>query len=111
GKQKPLKPKTPFMVKFSFLMVFVLLALFYPSTVLFCGGMMPTLVAAIVDNKKQKTAWITVGAMNFAGFLPVWWKLWERGHTIDQSFFLLMDANNLLLMYGAAAVGWFLYLQ
>lgn len=105
------KKKTPFSVKFAIFCVLLSMVVFFPSTVLFCGGMLPTLVAALIDNRPQKTAWITVGAMNFAGFLPSWFQLWQSGHRLDQALNLLMQPETLAVSYGGAAVGWVLYHQ
>lgn len=103
------KNKLPLSVKFAILCVIGMAALFFPTTVLFVGCMVPTFVAAIVDNNQQKTAWLTVGCMNFAGVVPAWFLLWERGHHLDQSFNLLLQSSTLIVAYGAAGIGWILY--
>ena len=59
--------KTPFSVRFAIFMALVSALVFLPTTIIFTVCMIPTLVAAIVDNHPQKTAWLTVGAMNMAG--------------------------------------------
>lgn len=105
------KSKTPFSVKFAVFVVLMSSIIFFPSTILFCGGMLPTLVAALVDDRPRKTAWVTVGAMNLAGVLPTLIKLWQTGHSLTASLELLMDASTLALAYGGAAVGWFIYNQ
>lgn len=103
------KAKLPLSVKFALFCILVMACVFFPTTVLFCGCMIPTLVAAVVDNYPQKTAWVTVGCMNFAGTVPAWFLLWERGQRIDHAFDLLMQSSTLIIAYGAAGVGWVLY--
>ncbi len=107
--EKPVKRKVPFSVKFAIFCVLVTAALFFPTTVLFCGCMVPTFVAVIVDPHPAKTAWITVGCMNFAGTIPAWFMLWSNGQRIDEAFMLLTQASTLILAYGGAAVGWVIY--
>lgn len=103
--------KMPFSVKFAIFCIIVTAVIFFPTTVLFCGCMVPTFVAALVDNHPQKTAWITVGCMNFAGTVPAWFMLWENGQQIDHAFNLLLQASTLIIAYGAAGVGWLIYLN
>jgi hypothetical protein len=86
-------------------------AMLLPTTLLILIGMIPTFVAAYIDRTKEQTAGLTVGAMNAAGVLPYLIELWRIGHTVDQSIQLLADPMTLLTMYGAAAMGWILYLN
>ncbi len=103
------KPGMPWRVKFAILTLLIAAGVFFPSTLLFCGCMIPTFVAALIDNAQPRTAWLTVGCMNLAGTVPSWLTLLENGHRIDQSFELLMQASTLILAYGAAGVGWLIY--
>ena len=103
------KSKLPLSVKFALICVLATALIFFPTTILFIGCMVPTFVATIVDNHQQKTAWLTVGCMNFAGTVPAWFLLWEKGHRLDQSFDLLLQSSTLIVAYGAAGVGWILY--
>ena len=108
---KAANKKTPFSVKFSIFMLLVTAGVFFPSTVILCAGMLPTFVAAIVDDSQKKTAWVTVGVLNFSGVLPVWLELFERGHRIDVAINLMLDPQSLLMCYGAAMVGYVIYHQ
>lgn len=107
--QKPKKKKMPFAAKFSIFLILTIMLVFFPSTVLFCGCMIPTFVAGLIDNQPQKTAWITVGAMNFAGTVPAWFTLWDTGHTLANALLLIMQPKILVIAYGGAGIGWFLY--
>lgn len=105
------KPKISAPLRASIFILLILGVMYFPMTVLFCGCMLPAFVAALVDNKPDKTAGITVGAMNLAGTVPAWLDLMSRGGQIDYALSLLMMPKTLLMAYGAAALGWVIYLQ
>lgn len=107
--QEQKKTGMPWRVKFAIVTLLVAAGVFLPSTLLLAGCLVPTFVAALIDNAQPRTAWLTVGCMNFAGAMPSWLTLLENGHRIDQSFELLMQASTLILAYGAAGVGWLIY--
>ncbi len=109
GEQQEIKRKTPFSVKFAIFMLMVTAGVFFPTTVLFCGCLIPTLVAALVDPYPQKTTWITVGCMNFAGAVPAWFSLWETGQKLTDALQLLMQPRTYIMAYGGAALGWVIY--
>lgn len=103
--------KKSFSLRFAIFFLMIMAALFFPTTVLFCGGLLPTLIAAIVDDRPQKTAWLTVGAMNFAGIVPAWFDLWHVGHTLSAAFQILAQPRTIILAYTAAAIGWAIFFQ
>lgn len=103
------KARMPFSVRFAIFMLLVTAVIFLPSTILFSVCMIPTLVASIVDNQRQKTAWLTVGAMNLAGTIPGWFMLWDMGHTIPAAFQLVIQPMTIIVSFGGAAVGWLVY--
>jgi len=72
--------KMPLSLRFAIFLIFLVAVFFLPTTIVFSVCLVPTLVAAIVDNHQQKTAWLTVGAMNVAGTIPVWVSLIDSGH-------------------------------
>lgn len=109
--KKKTKKKLSFSVKFSIFTLMMVGVVFYPTTILMLVGLLPTIVAPLIDDRPQKTAWLTVGAMNFAGILPAWFLLFERGHNLHNALGLVFDPMVLLLAYGGACVGWFLYHQ
>jgi hypothetical protein len=99
----------PFSVRFAIFMIFVTALVFLPSTIVVSICMVPTLVAAIVDNNLRKTAWLTVGAMNFAGTVPAVFNVWDMGHTVPAAFQLVAQPMTIMLSFGGAAVGWMIY--
>ncbi|SMF33508.1 hypothetical protein SAMN02982917_1646 [Azospirillum oryzae] len=80
-----------------------------PTTILFGIGMIPTIVAYVVDRDPDKSAPITVGGLNFCGCMPFAIDLWKHQHTIGAAAKVFADPLAWLVMYTAAAVGWGLY--
>lgn len=80
-----------------------------PTTIVFGVGMIPTIVAFVVDRDPEKPAPITVGGLNFCGCMPYAIDLWKHGHTIGAAAKVFADPLAWLVMYGAAAIGWAFY--
>ena len=87
--------------------VFVVTA--FPTVILLTVGMVPTLVAYIVDRHPLKYTSRTVGYLNFCGCLPYALRLWTGDHSVDAVIAILVDPFAWFAMYGAAAVGWLIY--
>lgn len=80
-----------------------------PTTIVFGIGMVPTMVAYMVDRDPEKSAPITVGGLNFCGCMPYAIDLWKHGHNLTAAMKVFADPLSWLIMYGAAAVGWAFY--
>jgi hypothetical protein len=80
-----------------------------PTTILFGLGMIPTMVAYMIDRDSEKPAPITVGGLNFCGCLPYAIDLWKHGGGVNVALKVFADPLAWLVMYGAAAVGWAFY--
>lgn len=80
-----------------------------PTTIVFGIGMIPTMVAYMVDRDSEKPAPITVGGLNFCGCMPYAIDLWKHGHNLTAAMKVFADPMAWLIMYGAAAVGWAFY--
>lgn len=89
------------------LLIVVLLAaiLFMPTTILLVFGMLPTVVAALVDRKGGARA-ITVGSINLCGCMPFLLDLWMTSHTADYAVGLITNPYTIIVMYSAAAIGY-----
>jgi len=81
-----------------------------PTMILLLLGMLPTLVALIIDRTKQKSNSLCVGSINFIGVFPYIIGLWGGINDFTAAFTIVGDIFNLLVMYSAAAFGWFLFL-
>ena len=86
-----------------------LLFIGYPTFMVALGGMLPTLVAFIVDNRKERYAARTVGYLNASGVFIVCLDMWSGDHTWQAALEILSDPLNWLIMFGTAAVGWGLF--
>lgn len=80
-----------------------------PTGILVVVGMIPTIVAFMIDRDPEKSAGLTVGAMNLCGVMPFLITLWQSQHSIERAVQILLTPFPWFLMYGAAAVGWLLY--
>jgi len=87
------------------------LMLFTLPTVLVLGlGMLPTLAAMMVDQRREKYTTLCVGCMNFVGVLPFVARLWSEDHSYAKAFEIMADPFAWLTMLGAAGLGWCIYL-
>ena len=82
---------------------------FYESFALLAIGMVPSLVAVLIDRTRNKNAARTVAYINFVGCLPWLMDYWLVGGGIERVLNIVSDPYALLIMYTAAAAGWMLY--
>lgn len=83
---------------------------FPESIILLLVGMLPTMVAFVIDRSSGKYATLCVGAMNIAGIFPSIFKLWTGQNSFSQSIQIITNIFDLVIMYGAAGFGWILYI-
>ena len=81
-----------------------------PLSLLLLAGLLPTMVAALVDRYRAKYLTRAVGFMNLAGLSPLAMQLWGQGLTMTGVADILSRPVNWLTMYGAAGIGWVLFL-
>jgi hypothetical protein len=91
-------------------LVTVLAVTALPLCILMLSGLVPTMVATVVDRYRAKYLTRSVGFMNLAGLTPLVVQLWSRGLTMDGVAVILSKPINWLTMYGAAGIGWVLFL-
>jgi hypothetical protein len=90
-----------------YILLFIPVALFtIPSWIVIFFGLMPTMVALIIDRSRYRYSWIAVGGLNFAGTAPYLVDMWFGQHTISAAIAILTDPFKLIVMYGAATMGW-----
>ena len=77
-----------------------------PALLLFAVGMVPSLVAWVIDREPGYNATIAVTAMNFTGVAPFVAEILTAGATTTRAMMMVTDVFVLAAMYGAAAVGW-----
>jgi len=92
--------------------IFILLALVsLPSIILVAGGIIPTFVAWVCDRSDEKYSTFCVGGLNFSGIFPYMLTLWVENHSIEAAMEIFSDVFALVVMYGAAGIGWALFLS
>lgn len=96
--------------KFKLFSIIAMIAavIFYPTTLVLMVGMMPTLVAFIVDRTRRKSKVIAVGAMNLAGCSPFILKLWMENNSIENAWSIVSDPRSIVVIYTLAVVGYML---
>jgi len=81
-----------------------------PAFVVFAVGVIPSLVAAVVDREPGRNATIAVTAINLSGVAPFVMELLMTGATMARAIGMINDVFVLAVMYGTAAIGWALVL-
>jgi hypothetical protein len=86
------------------------IAVLMPSCIVLAINMAPTMVAYVIDRTREKYLVVTVGLLNICGTLPAEAELWSRGQTYNTAMDIASDPFFWLMAYGAAAIGWAIYL-
>ncbi|HEU5046493.1 MAG TPA: hypothetical protein VFT64_01475 [Rickettsiales bacterium] len=76
------------------------------SFLFFFIGMIPAMVAYIVDHDPKKYTSYTVAALNFAGMFPYMMDVYAQGGTLLAIKDRLTDPLVWFVMYGSAGLGW-----
>ncbi len=84
--------------------------MFLPTVIFLLFAMLPTIAAYVVEKKPAKYEWICVGGLNFAGAVPFLVTLWMGRHTVEAAGAMLTDVFTLMAIYGAAGVGWLIFM-
>lgn len=87
-----------------------LLVIASPTMIVLFFGMLPTLVAFIIDRSEQKSATFCVGSINFIGVFPYIMDLWIDNNTLDAAISNVTDLFAMLIMYSSSAFGWLLFM-
>jgi hypothetical protein len=80
------------------------------SVMLLFIGMLPTLVAFLVDRTPKRYSTFCVGGLNFSGVFPSLLDLWTGTNEVSAAIDIMIDPFRLTVMYGAAAFGWMLFM-
>ena len=93
-------------------LVFVLICIFYTASVMVIAiGMIPTLVAFVVDRSPHKYATLCVGGLNLSGVFPYLLDLWAMGAgDMSMARTIVTDPYSLMVMLATAGFGWIVYL-
>lgn len=80
------------------------------TVILVAFGMLPTIVAFIVDRTPQKHGGTCVGGLNFCGLFSYVLDLWSGGSDIDAAMRIITDPYAILVIFSSAAFGWMLFM-
>jgi len=93
------------------IIMFGMIIVSFPTVMVLFVGMLPTLVAFLIDRTDEKFATFCVGGVNFSGVFPQLMDLWNGDHSIAAALSILSDVFIIATMYGAAAFGWMLFMS
>jgi len=91
------------------LMLAIGLFLFLPTVLLLVICLLPTGAALVVDRSASRSGWLCVGGLNFAAMAPSLFELWFDKNTLEFATSVISNVFTMILIYGAAAVGWIIY--
>jgi|GEM_PF-484910 len=89
------------------IILFMLVSL--PTVILLVFGLLPTMVAFLIDRSYQHSATFSVGSLNIAGIFPYLLELWMGYNTMDYVLQKMSDVFAIAIMYSGAAFGWALF--
>ncbi len=81
-----------------------------PTMLLIFFGLMPSIVALVIDRTEGRSATFCVLGMNLSGLFPFLTDVWFQVHTTDMAIRIMTNVFNLLIIYGSAGFGWMLYM-
>lgn len=106
-QSKSLKQKKRFPMQLMLLVVALPLAFFQQMAfVMTLLGLVPSIIAHIIDRDKKKMAFYTIFLMNLTGLMPfiafIWGKSWDNAAV----YAVMKDPTSWMMMWGAAFLGW-----
>lgn len=97
-------------IMWSMVIAALLLPWIMPTLVVVFFGMLPGLVALLVDRARGKYGAISIITLNFAGLFPYLLKLWSKSQSLESAVTVIADVFTLLVIYGAAGAGLAIYM-
>ncbi|MBI1274472.1 hypothetical protein GC177_00680 [bacterium] len=85
---------------------FFLVVVIQHSFIFLIAGMLPAIVASIVDRSQSRYQLKTVAAMNFAGVAPYLAELIQQKNAASAVQGMISMPSVWLMMYGVAGFGW-----
>lgn len=79
---------------------------FLPTAILIGIGMLPSLIALLIDKATKRGRALTVAAMNLAGCTPFVLQLWIKANTVEHAMAIITDPRTVVVMYSAACIGY-----
>lgn len=100
-----------FKPKLALLLVVPLAMVFLPTTAVVTTGMIPTLVALVIDSSPKRYLTITVGGLNLVGCAYFMHLLWSMPQGVSAVMTVLGSSYGWLCALTGAGCGWLLFLS
>ena len=81
------------------------------ALIFFSMAMMPTIFAIFLDRNDHRCLSATICSFNLIGALPYLMRMWESGNIDNYAKLILSDPEAWMIIYGAAFVGYLIYLS
>jgi hypothetical protein len=82
---------------------------FLPSSAVIAAGMLPTIVARVVDTSPGHRLSLTVASFNFVGCLYFLNRIWALGHSVSDVPIVLGDSFGWFFALAGAGMGWVVF--
>lgn len=79
---------------------------FLPTSTILCIGMLPSIMAFLTSSPVTRGRVSTIAALNFAGCVPFVFELWSMGNDLETSLAIISQPFTIIIIYGAAALGY-----
>ena len=99
-----------FKPKLALLLIVPLAMVFLPTTAVVVTGMIPTLVALVIDSSPRRYLTVTVGGLNLVGCTYFLHLLWSQPQGISAVMLVLGSSFGWLCALVGAGCGWLLFL-
>ena len=108
--KRPRKPPNKTLVLFILICLIGFVVAALPSVIVLCIGMVPTVVAYIIDLTPGRYAARCVAGVNIAGVVPFLDRLWSSTNDMTVAIAIATDVFAWLAFYAAAGIGWLLFM-
>jgi hypothetical protein len=88
------------------IMSLIMGVMFSAVAVVMVVGMIPSIVAGIVDSTKGKVKTLTVGSINFAGCVPFMLEVFKQGNNMSTAVSYIVQPRTIVVMYLSAGIGY-----
>jgi hypothetical protein len=103
---KKKKTRASLKVQIFLIMALILGVMFSALAVILLIGMVPSLVAMIVDRTQGRMRALTVAAVNFAGCTPFLVEVFKKGNDMHTAITYITQPRTIVVMYMAAGMGY-----
>lgn len=102
------RTKMPFKARLLVVFLLIVGAAFLPITLVLFVGMLPSLIAFMVDMTRSKSLALTVTLMNFISCFPFLMDVAAGPMDLTIAYQTLMEPINVVIMFAGAGAGYFL---